>query len=1114
MNTSDKKEATPSQASGTKPGPAAESELALGDTLAGVQQRVSTTPAGASPTPALVPSGGSPKPSSASSSRAIRSHTVGSLSTAASSVSSTGTQLPRHIEEALSKPNHNRPKVIDDELPRGASLGRYIVLSCLGAGGMGVVYAAYDPELDRKVAIKLLRNEAAGNEASEARMRLLREAQAMARLQHAQVIAVYDVGTIEGQVFIAMEFIDGHTLTSWLKDQPRSQAQVLEVFTLAGRGLAAAHAVGLVHRDFKPDNVLVGKDGQVRVTDFGLARRADQSDEHPAVSDASSSAITPQMLSVNLTRTGALMGTPRYMAPEQYQGGKTEPRTDQFCFCVALYEALYGSAPFAGDSIATLGFNVVSGRVLSPPPEARVPTWMRQVLLRGLSVNPDDRYPSMDALLTALNRERTNVSWRWLIMAAVVLVALAGNLAWNLHKESRETPCRGFEKRLAGVWDDATKQDLKAKLLASGKPYAADVWERVEQALDAYTQDWVKMRGAACLARVRDEQLPAIFELRRRCLDERLEDVIAVTNILRKPEEVVIDNANTAVHDLSPLSRCADIEALQAPPPLPEDPKKRAEIERLVIELAEVRAEQRFGRYGVVVDKTRRLVQRSTELNYLPVLAEARYLLGQVEERSGMARQAEKTFVRAAASAMESRNQRLVAQTWTHLTALTGYRLNQPEKAEGWDELADAALDSLSPSDAKPLRAELMLARCRVQSGMRQWDRAIQFCQDAQNLRMQLYGTGSPELAEVLHTLGGVYRRQGNFDQAMHFYQEALDIERKELGELHPDIASELRGMGLLLRDQRRYREALQYLGDALTIVQKSLGPDHILTSDYHLYLGTNLLHLNRLVEAQRAFQHTFDIREKADDSDGWRRSEARYFLGVALARQGRLAEALKLNLEGLEIGERDRNRKEARVAYNLHAIGVILHSMGKSNDAIPYLERALSVRQNMRPEDLQANLNRLAETQFVLAQALWSVARGRGPALARAVTLARQAQANYSDWGNRPENDLSTVTAWLSAPVNKPAVPPFGGMGISEGPRIGMSTDAHAPSPSPAPAGADTAVPAVPRPVPAVPSPAAPGPVGDVPPVPTSTPPPIPTPVPAPAGPPPAPTRGAEVIP
>lgn len=1045
MDTSDKKEATPPQVEDPKPGVAAERELALGDTLAGGQQRAG----GSSAAPAPVASAATPK-SSIASSRLLRPLSSANLPIAA--VSSMGTPLPRHIEEALSKPSADRQKVIDDELPRGASLGRYIVLSCLGAGGMGVVYAAYDPELDRKVAIKLLRNEAAGNEASEARMRLLREAQAMARLQHAQVIAVYDVGTIEGQVFIAMEFIDGHTLTSWLKEQSRSQAQILEVFTLAGRGLAAAHAVGLVHRDFKPDNVLVGKEGQVRVTDFGLARRADQSDEHAPLADASSSAITPQMLSVNLTRTGALMGTPRYMAPEQYQGGKTDPRTDQFCFCVALYEALYGSAPFAGDSIATLGFNVVSGRVLPPPPEARIPTWMRQVLLRGLSVNPDDRYPNMDALLTALNRERTKVSWRWLIMAAVVMVALAANLAWNLRKESRETPCRGFEKRLVGVWDEKTKQQMKDQLIASGRPYAADVWERVEQALDVYTQEWVKMRGAACLARVRDEQLPAIFELRRRCLDERLEEVIAFTNILRKPEEVVIDNASTAVHDLSPLGRCADVEALQAPPPLPENPKTRAEIERMVIELAEVRAEQRFGRYGVVIDKTRRLVQRATELNYLPVLAEARYLLAQVEERSGMARQAEKTFVRAAASAMESRNQRLVAQTWTRLTALTGYRLNQPEKAESWDELADAALDSLSPSDAKPLRAELELARCRVQSGMRQWDRAIQFCQSALSLRTQLYGTGSPEVAEVLHTLGGVYRRQGNFDQAMHFYQEALDIERKELGELHPDIASELRGMGLLFRDQRRYSEAQDYLSRALTVVQKSLGPEHILTSDYHLYLGTSLLYLNRLVEAERALQHAFDIREKADDSDGWRRAEVRYFLGVALARQGQLATALKLNQEGLEIGERDRNRKEVRIAFNLHAIGVILHAMGRSNEAVPYLERALSVRQNMRPEELQANLNRLAETQFALAQALWAVARGRGPALARATELARQAQANYSEWGSRPENELSTVTWWLSQTGNKPHVPPFGGLVVGEGSRGGAVVEPAAATPSPAP--------------------------------------------------------------
>jgi len=984
------------------------------------------------------------------------------------------TALPKHIEESLriekERDKAPRAKFIEDELPRGASLGRYIVLSCLGAGGMGVVYAAYDPELDRKVAIKLLRTDAgsSGVDAQQARLRLLREAQAMARLQHPQVIAIYDVGTIKDQVFIAMEFVDGRTLSQWLKEQPRSQREILDVFSQAGRGLAAAHAVGLIHRDFKPDNVLVGKEGQVRVTDFGLARSVDQSDEYARIVPDEGEPTPSQALSVHLTRTGALMGTPRYMAPEQYSGSKTDPRTDQFSFCVALYEALYGTPPFAGDTIATLGFNVIHGRVLSASPEVRVPTWMRQVLLRGLSVNPDDRYSSMDALLTALNRERNGVPRMWLVTISVIVLALFGNLAYHLRKEDRESPCRGFEKKLNGIWDEARKQELKTRFLGSGKSYAADSWQRIEQTLDDYTENWVKMRTAACIATVRGEHPPDVFELRRRCLDDHLQEVNAFTSLLGKAEEIVVEHASTAVHDLPPLPVCEDIEALRAPPKPPENPKERAEYDQISAQLKEVRNEQRIGRYGVAFEKARALVQRAIALKYGPLKAESLYLLGQFEERSGMGHRAEKTFVQAAAAAMESHNQRLVAQTWIRLTSLTGYNLHNPEKAESWEMLAEAALEALSKSDAQPLLAQLQVARCRVQTYKRAYDRAIEYCQQALMLRKELYGTNSAEMAEVLHSMASMYRHQQDFDQAMRYYQEALEVEQNALGPLHPDIASELRGLGILLRDQRRYREAQEYLTKGLSITQKSLGYDHIRTSEFHLLLGMTLMYQNRIAEAYRQFQRCYEIRERAGDSEYSRRAEAAYFLGQALARLGRYNDALALNQVGLEQAEKDRNREEARVAYNLHAIGVILFLIGHNSEAVPYLERARSIRENLHEEMKRDSLHRVAATEFALAQALWSL--GRPAMRKRALELAHHAQANYKDWGNKPENELAAVTAWLAAPGKKqPAV--LAALGFGTGPAPGAPPDtAPAPVALPSPA-APPVAPAAPKSDPEPPS-------------------------------------------
>src|SRR5712664_821364 len=308
--------------------------------------------------------------------------------------------------------------------------GRYKVLGELGTGGMGVVYAAYDPELGRKVAIKLVRPEAsASSSASEGRARLLREARAMAQLSHPNAIAIYDVGTFGEQVFIAMEYVDGRTLEEWLSLKKRPWREVISMFVQAGRGLAAAHAAGIVHRDFKPDNVLVGNDGRVRVLDFGLARAAGAADgTNSEIADAHTStekklSERAGMLSLALTEPGKLMGTPAYMAPEQLRGQLGDARTDQFSFCIALYQGLYGELPFSGETVATLLDQMDQKKTKLASESVRVPARLRKVLLRGLSPAREDRYGSMDGLLHELAR-RPPAIWRWSLGASVVLAAL------------------------------------------------------------------------------------------------------------------------------------------------------------------------------------------------------------------------------------------------------------------------------------------------------------------------------------------------------------------------------------------------------------------------------------------------------------------------------------------------------------------------------------------------------------------------------------------------------------------------------------------------------------------------------------------------------------------
>jgi hypothetical protein len=289
-------------------------------------------------------------------------------------------------------------------LARGTLVGRYTVLSLVGRGGMGEVYAAYDPQLDRRVALKLLRPRyELGNERAEGR--LLREARAIARLSHPNVIAVYDAGRVGDRIFVAMEYVDGQTLAAWLATKPRSQREILEVFLGAAHGLTAAHASGLVHRDFKPHNVMVARDGTAHVTDFGLVQRLyadNDNDRGEPGAEADDGA-----LDLSLTRPGELVGTPLYMSPEQFKLEPTDARTDQFSFCVALYQALYGEHPFLTDARAGVGrlkADVVAGRIRPVPARDTVPSWIRRVVLRGLATNPEARWPSMQDLVAALER--------------------------------------------------------------------------------------------------------------------------------------------------------------------------------------------------------------------------------------------------------------------------------------------------------------------------------------------------------------------------------------------------------------------------------------------------------------------------------------------------------------------------------------------------------------------------------------------------------------------------------------------------------------------------------------------------------------------------------------
>ncbi|HSN32502.1 MAG TPA: serine/threonine-protein kinase, partial [Ideonella sp.] len=379
-------------------------------------------------------------------------------------------------------------------LEPGAMLGRYQIVEQLGEGGMGVVYRARDAELGRDVAVKLVTTSGASSDTLATR--LMREAQALAQLSHPNVVAVYDVGRVEDGVFLAMELVHGVTGDAWIKQRP-GWREVLQLFRDAGRGLAAAHKVGLVHRDFKPANLILGSDGRVRVLDFGLARTANAgageareleslgddaatwsgeppSSESPtrdgsspareaaptaapslstaAPSLTTTSPPTPptrdelpreqmtsserRLLETPLTQVGAIVGTPPYMAPEQHLGGGCDARTDQFSFCVSFYQALYGERPFEGNNFAELSTNIIKGNIRAAPAGSDVPAWLRAIVVRGLSVAPEKRWSSMAAILEALAHDPDARRRRIVGGAAVaLLVAVAGVATWRSFRD-------------------------------------------------------------------------------------------------------------------------------------------------------------------------------------------------------------------------------------------------------------------------------------------------------------------------------------------------------------------------------------------------------------------------------------------------------------------------------------------------------------------------------------------------------------------------------------------------------------------------------------------------------------------------------------------------------
>ncbi|MEM9558056.1 MAG: serine/threonine-protein kinase [Acidobacteriota bacterium] len=856
---------------------------------------------------------------------------------------------------------------------RGDTVDRYVVLETLGAGGMGVVYAAYDPRLDRRVALKLLHSRL-DRALPGGRERLLREAQALARLDDPHVVRVYDADTARdgpaaGRVFLAMEFVAGLALDTWLAAEPRDRRAILELFVQIGRGLAAAHAAGLVHRDVKPSNVMVRDTGQAVVLDFGLARAAlDESStaaqglrgdqlrdddqtrddqirdalvvpldalENPPV-DSSSDPGSRSPLAIELTEPGTVLGTPSYMAPEQQAGHPATPASDQFSFCVALYRALYDEPPFEpskpGGSVA----------VRPARADADVPAWLRRVLLRGLAQRPADRFPSMDALLRALAADPQRRRRRLALVATATLLALAAVAVLLVAWPRPGDACAAGAERLVGAWDATRRADLARAFGTTESSYAMEATQATTRGLDLYADAWAAEYRDACEAtHQRGEQSPRLLDLRMACLDHRRRELGALVDLFLRDPAASLRGAARAAAALSPLDACADAASLLAVEPPPSDPETVGRLATLRDELAALKALDDAGLYQRALADIDALVDRARAFGYAPMLADSLVLAGALHAGAGDADEATRRLREAIDWAVVGRHDRVAAEAYVRLVRVAGYQRGDVEAGASFAALARGLIERLGRPDALAAaladhEATLALRRGDLAAARANGELAVA-------LKQRAFGAEHPAVARSLLRLGTITEQAGEPAAARGLFTRALELQRRHLGDAHPDVAMNLDRLGVVELALGEVDTALDHHRRALEVLRAGLG-DHPHTAAALSHLGNALAASGDLAAAAESHRESLEVSERALGPEHPHVALARSNLATSLADAGRGDEALALYEAALAQQLRihgDAHPWPATTRFNL---AEVLVDRGEASRALPLYRRALEV--------------------------------------------------------------------------------------------------------------------------------------------------------------------------
>ena len=954
-----------------------------------------------------------------------------------------GGARPGSIDDGVTLPNRGDPSLGegDDEpsqdaaepgqLRRGDAIGRFVTLDLLGVGGMGEVYLCYDPELDRRVAVKLLHPPRSGR-AEEARARLLREARSIARLSHPNVVTVHDVAVWQDRVFLAMEYVAGPTLAVWGRAHVGDWAAVVAVYRQAGEGLAAAHRAGLIHRDFKPDNVLVALEAGVsraRVLDFGIARAAADealagADETAVLADTARGAPP-----IDITVPGMLLGTPAYMAPEQFMAARVDPRTDQFSFCVALWEALYGQRPFAGEALADLAANVVQGKLRAPPRDARVPERVQAALRRGLAVDPEQRFPDMPALLAAL-APVTPRPRRWIL--AIAGLALVGGVATYTIRDVDDpvAACTGDLDLHAGAWDGALRS---AGAAAFARLDRSTSWAQVLRITGDWQTRWFAARARACADTHEHhrQSLPAL-DLRLACLDRQTRELGARAELWADADAEVVRRAVQSASALPRPENCEDAGTRgDADLPPAAAPVRAA--------LARVRALAAAGKYDAALALAR-AQQQQVALDHPATEAELQLALGGALDDAGQPQPARVALHAATRLALQAGDDRLALAAATRLASVVGIVLSHYDEGEGWLQVAEGLAARLV---AGREHVDLARASCNVLNDRGQLDAARPHCERglrlaesldgavslttagvllglANNhllarrpvearpllervwgLERDLLGPDHPDLVRVANSRAAVEFLSGDLDAANARWEEGLVIAEASVGRDHLNVGLIRVNLALTALEQRAWDRAERELAELERIYVPAKGEVSSELVVLHYVRGRLALARGDLVLARRHFeqQRRFAVETRAPDHPDVLRADNE--LGDVLARLGEFAAAESHHRDALALAEQHHDDESAAVA--LCGLCRARVRLGRAGEAVADCERALPLAAEVqRGEALRAEL------RAWLGRAL--IDGGRD--LARGRQLLSEARAELLALGEQGRERLTLVDA------------------------------------------------------------------------------------------------------